>query len=191
MPEDFRFSVKLHRFGTHRKKLLDPSSWAARSLEPVRQLGHRAGPVLLQLPPRWTPRLERLDAALAEIGRLGSPPVAVEVRDPRWLGRDLDAVLSGHGAALVHHDLLRMDALSEPTAGFAFIRFHGPDPDHPYRGSYRSATLRSMASRIVDLVTAGIDVHAFFNNDIGGCTPSDALRLSTAVDDVLSVSPPG
>ena len=193
-PDDFVFCVKLHRFGTHRKKLLDPESWAPRSLEPVRGLGSRAGPVLLQLPPRWKPRLDRLDAALSTLRGLGSRPVAVEVRDERWLGAELDEVLDRHRAVLCHHDLVRglmtTAALRTPAAGFVYLRFHGPDPDHPYHGSYPAATLGRVARRCAELQRDEVDVFAFFNNDVGAAAPVDAKRFAAAARSAAVVSGP-
>ena len=183
VPDDFELCVKLHRFGTHRKKLADPESWVPRALEPALRIGSRAGPVLLQLPPRWRPQLDRLDAALAELRRHGSPPVAVEVRDERWLVLELDGVLAAHSAVLVHHDLLPgvggLDDVGEP---FAFLRFHGPDPANPYHGSYTDERLDSVAGPCAALLDRGVDVHAFFNNDWDAVAPGDALRFAAMVD---------
>jgi uncharacterized protein YecE (DUF72 family) len=196
VPVGFEFCVKLHRFGTHRKRLLDPAGWAPKSVAPVSQLGARAGPVLLQLPPRWRPELGRLDAALTELRRAGAPPVAVEIRDHRWLDADADGgslrdVLVRHGAALCHHDLLPVDGLSEPTAPFVYLRFHGPDPDHPYRGRYPLERLREVAGRCRALLDAGVDVHAFFNNDIGAAAPRDAAAFAAEVSAVPAERPRG
>jgi uncharacterized protein YecE (DUF72 family) len=196
VPTSFRFAVKLHRFGTHRKKLLDPEGWAPRSMEPVRGLGARAGTQLLQLPPRWVPRPDRLDAALHELGRVaprGHRRVAVEVRDERWLDDEVRDVLDRHGAALCLHDLLPgllegratsalarlVDRSGSPP--FAYLRFHGPDRHHPYHGSYDGRTLGPIAHRVAELLAQGIDVEAYFNNDVGAVAPRDALRFRDLV----------
>lgn len=183
VPGDFRFAVKAHRFGTHRKKLIDPEQWAARTVAPALQLGGRRGPLLVQLPPRWQPRLDRLDAALSvladEAPRLRR---VVEVRDPRWLGPELDALLRRHRVASCHHDLLDVDGLSEPTASFVYVRFHGPDRQRPYHGSYGTGRLRPIAARVAELLDAGVDAYAYFNNDVGAAAPADARRFRTMVD---------
>ncbi len=67
-PASFCFAVKGSRYITHRKKLNDPAPALARFMEPVESLGDKLGPILFQLPPRWTcnvPRLTRLSGRAA------------------------------------------------------------------------------------------------------------------------------
>ncbi len=184
--EDFHFAVKLHRFGTHRKKLAEPDGWVPRSIDPIAPLGDRAGSVLLQLPPRWLPRLDRLDRALALLGRRHR--VAVEVRDERRLGDELDDLLAAHGAARVHHDLLPLDPPSPPNAPFEYWRFHGPDRANPYHGHYDGRHLRGVARRVAESLRRGVDVEAYFNNDFDAAAPVDAARFRDQVLDELGVT---
>jgi uncharacterized protein YecE (DUF72 family) len=90
VPDDFRFAVKLHRFGTHRKKLIDPDLWVPRS-----------------------------------------------------------------------------------------------DADHPYHGAYGARRLRPSAGLVGELLSAGVDVHAYFNNDVDANAPLDAARFRDLVVDVV------
>ena len=60
-PASFCFAVKGSRYITHRKKLNDPAPALARFMEPVESLGDKLGPILFQLPPRWTCNVPRLD----------------------------------------------------------------------------------------------------------------------------------
>jgi uncharacterized protein YecE (DUF72 family) len=185
VPSDFRFAVKLHRFGTHRKKLADPESWMERSLSPVVDLGRWVGPVLLQLPPRWRPRLDRLDHCLRVLTAAAPRRRrVVEVRDERWIGEDLVALLRRHRTALCHHDLLDVDGLTAPTAPFVYLRFHGPDPRRPYHGSYGTRRLRPVAEQVAALVAAGVDAYAYFNNDVGAAAPDDARRFRELVEEL-------
>jgi uncharacterized protein YecE (DUF72 family) len=183
---DFHFAVKLHRFGTHRKKLSDPEGWVPRSIDPIASLGRRAGTVLLQLPPRWRPRLDRLDQALATLDRRYR--VAVEVRDERWLGDELDDVLAAHGAVRVHHDLLPVDPPTRAAAPFEYWRFHGPVRDDPYHGRYDGRHLRGAARRVAESLRRGVDVEAYFNNDVDAAAPADAARFREQVLDELGVT---
>ena len=66
-PPGFCYAVKLGRFGTHRKKLLDPAPWLARHLDRVGGLGEHLGPNLVQLPPRWKRCVSSTDGALGEL----------------------------------------------------------------------------------------------------------------------------
>jgi uncharacterized protein YecE (DUF72 family) len=51
------------------------------------------------------------------------------------------------------------------TAGFAYVRLHGPDSDHLYAGSYSEADLRWWAARVREWAAAGHEVSVYFNND--------------------------
>ena len=50
-PPGFRYAVKVNRFITHMKKLLDCEAEVDRFLALARQLGDKLGPLLYQLPP--------------------------------------------------------------------------------------------------------------------------------------------
>jgi uncharacterized protein YecE (DUF72 family) len=178
-PPGFRYAVKVGRFGSHQKKLMDPAPWLARHLERIDLLGEHLGPNLLQLPPRWHRNIERLDDFLTE-----APDHirwAVELRDPTWLHDETYAVLRAHGAALCLHDLLP----GLPwicTTDWTYVRFHGPDAVHrPYAGRYTGRRLRPIADRLGAWMADGTDVYAYFNNDQGAYAWLDARWL----DDVL------
>ena len=79
-PASFCFAVKGSRYITHRKKLKDPSEALARFLEPVESLGTKLGPILFQLPPRWSRNVERLSAFLEALP--SSHRYTFEFRDP-------------------------------------------------------------------------------------------------------------
>lgn len=92
-PAGFRFCPKLPRAISHEGKLVDQADKAAAFIEVMQQLGERLGPMFLQLPPRYSPRLfEDLKAFLeawpAEV-RLG-----VEVRHLDWFESPHDETLN-------------------------------------------------------------------------------------------------
>jgi uncharacterized protein YecE (DUF72 family) len=51
------------------------------------------------------------------------------------------------------------------TAGFVYVRMHGPDDDHLYAGSYTDDSLMWWADRITEWEQLGKDVLVYFNND--------------------------
>ena len=141
-PAGFTYAVKLGAFGSHRMKLRDAGSWLPNHLDRIRRLGPALGPTLVQLPPRWRVDVPRLDDFLAEAGR-AEPPAgaeglrwAVELRERSWLNDAVLDVLRRHDTALCIHDLL-VDHPWERTAGWTYVRFHGPHAvEQPYRGRY-------------------------------------------------------
>ena len=53
-----------------------------------------------------------------------------------------------------------------------------------YEGSYSSEQLRGWAVWLNGQRAAGCDVYAYFNNDVGGQAPRDAVALRRAMQDV-------
>jgi uncharacterized protein YecE (DUF72 family) len=170
VPRGFLFALKFSRFGTHRKKLLDPEGTLAYFFERADALDPRMGPVLVQLPPRWRADPGRLDAFLAAAPRRRD--VAVEVRDPRWLVPDVYAVLRRRGAALCLHDAIP-EHPRELTADFIYLRFHGR-----HEGPrYGAPALRAWAGWLAARCREGLDAYAYFNNDWEAYAPEDAATL--------------
>ena len=176
-PPGFRYAVKVGQYGTHRRKLRDPSTWLANHLDRVDRLGDHLGPNLVQLPPRWHRDVGRLDEFLDAAPR--RIRWAVELRDPSWLHDDVFATLERHGAALCLHDLLP-DHPWLRTTDWAYVRFHGPHAlgHERYVGRYTGRRLWRVADRLGEWLDTGADVHAYFNNDIGGDAWRDATWLS-------------
>lgn len=168
--ENFCFALKFSRYGSHLKRLKDPQATIAAFAKRARRLGATLGPILVQLPPRWSPDVERLSQFLAAAPR--DLRWAVEFRDVQWLRQDVYAVLRHHEAALCIHDLVDHHP-REVTASWVYLRFHG---DH-YGGSYSAQFLAAEARRIASYRARGLDVYAYFNNDLGGHAVRNAVAL--------------
>ena len=81
-PPAFCFAVKGSRYITHRKKLNDPHSALERFIPSAEVLGLKLGPLLFQLPPRWSCNVDRLTAFLEALPK--THRYAFEFRDPTW-----------------------------------------------------------------------------------------------------------
>ena len=173
VPEGFAFAVKASRYLTHVRRLRDPEEPLERLWSRARRLGDRLGPMLYQLPPRWRPNYERLATFLAAIPR--ERPQAVEIRDGRWYGPRLTALLAGADVSLCLHDMAGSAPLPERVGSVVYIRFHGSGTR--YGGAYSPQRLTAWAERIAGWAAEGWPVWAFFNNDIGGHAVRDADRL--------------
>ena len=181
-PPGFLYAVKVGQFVSHRVKLKEPERWLGNHLDRVRRLGAHLGPNLLQLPPRWKRDDPRLDAFLA------AAPCdlrwAVELRDPSWVHDDVFATLERHGAALCLHDLLA-DHPWIRTAGWTYVRFHGPQAlEDRYQGRYTGNRLWRIADRLAPWLEDGVDLYAYFNNDFHGHAVHDALWLRQRLSSV-------
>lgn len=173
-PPGFRYALKFSRYGSHMKKLKDPQDSIGHFLARADRLKAYAGPILVQLPPRWHADPGRLRAFLEAAPRRYR--WAVEMREPSWLSDEIYGVLEDHDAALCIHDMLA-DHPRRLTADWTYVRFHG---DH-YQGSYSEAELEDWAGRIRGWLGDGIDVHAYFNNDEEGHAVRNALDLRERV----------
>lgn len=173
-PRDFVFALKMSRFLTHLKRLHDPHEPVQRFLERADALGAKMGPVLLQLPPRFTARVDLLDAALEQFP--STVRVAVELRDETWFTPETRSVLERHKAALCLADTPRRRQPMWRTASWGFVRFHEGAGAHA--PGYERAVLRRWVARIAETWSGRADVFVYFNNDTAGHAIRDAVTFA-------------
>jgi uncharacterized protein YecE (DUF72 family) len=173
---DFVYAVKASRFLTHMKKLKDPEQPLKLFFSRAHNLGRLLGPVLYQLPPRWTVNLERLTTFLRALPK--NRQHVIEFREPSWYNDNVFARLERYGVGLCLHDM--QGSASGPLAvgPLTYVRFHGTSK---YSGSYDDAALDQWAAWLAERLRAGRPVYAYFNNDVGGHAPRDAVRLREAI----------
>tara|TARA_Y100000588_G_scaffold69186_1_gene70721 strand:+ start:500 stop:1441 length:942 start_codon:yes stop_codon:yes gene_type:complete len=141
-PEHFTFAAKIPRVVSHEKRLVDCQAEMDEFLYAMRGLGHRLGPLLLQL--AYVARgqdarenefgedfLERLSLFLPQLPTQEFR-FAVEIRNGSWLRRELLDLLRQHGVALVLNHYYTMPDLAQTrqrlnpqTADFLYVRFLG------------------------------------------------------------------
>jgi len=172
-PSGFIFAIKASRFLTHMKKLKDPEEPLDRLFSRMRPLKNHLGPVLYQLPPGWKLDRERLEHFLQEL------PAGVrhvlEFRDPSWYADDVKTMLARHGVSLCLHDMRGSATGRERVGPIVYVRFHGTSGH--YNGGYPDDRLGAWAEWLNAQRAEGADVYAYFNNDVGGHAPRDAVTL--------------
>ena len=172
-PRQFEFAVKASRFLTHMKKLKDPEEPVERFFSRARSLGRQLGPVLFQLPPGWKLDLPRLEQFLHALPR--DVRHVIEFREPSWYTEEVYTLLNHHAVALCVHDMPGSASGRTRIGPFLYVRFHGASGR--YDGSYPVGQLESWAEWLGQQMSAGIHVYAYFNNDVGGHAPRNALTL--------------
>ena len=172
-PSDFLYAVKASRFLTHMKKLKDPDEPIHRFFERADELKSRLGPVLYQLPPNWSLDLDRFEKFLAALPR--NHAHAVEFREPSWYDERVYALLREHGVALCLHDMQGSASERIVVGPFIYVRFHFGTSR--YGGKYEDWRLDDWAAWLSARIDEGLSVFAYFNNDVGGHAPRDAVRL--------------
>lgn len=173
VPAGFVFAVKMHRYVTHMKNLLDPQEPVARFMDRVTSLGDKLGPVLIQLPPRWHVNVARLEQFIPALP--AGHRYAFEFRDASWYTEEVAAVLRRADCAFCIHDHASAPAPDRVTADFVYLRFHGPSGR--YTDAYGEEALRRWAERIRAWTARDLDVYAYFNNDHQGYAVNNAQTL--------------
>ena len=174
-PPGFRYAVKVNRYITHMKKLVDCQEEIDRFIALARQLGDKLGPLLYQLPPSLHKDLERLDSFLS---RLPSDlEQVVEFRHMSWYDVEVLALLERHGVGFVAHDLKGVESPRWASGRTAYVRFHGAGGK--YWGRYSDEALLDWTSWGLEQSRNGRSLWCYFNNDIHGHALEDARTLKS------------
>jgi uncharacterized protein YecE (DUF72 family) len=203
-PEDFVFAVKGGRYISHLKRLVDVETPLANFFASgVLALGRKLGPVLWQLPERLAFDAEVLDAFFALLPRTTTEAArlaerhddkvaegralttaehdlpmryALEFRSPTFAVPEAYEVLRRHGVACVLADTAgRWPMVEQVTSDFMYLRLHGDK--ELYASGYSDAALDAWAARCREWQSQGLEVFGYFDNDIKGFAPYDAIRL--------------
>ena len=173
-PPGFLFAIKGSRFITHIKKLKEAEEPLARFFDAALNLGWKLRVVLWQLAPNFPCDSDRLGRFL---DLLDTYPVrnAFEFRHESWLNDEVASLCRQHNAALCMADYPEFLIETPLTADFVYLRRHGHSGT--YTGRYDLQELQRDARRIRDYQASGRDLYIYFNNDIGGYAPQNALEL--------------
>jgi len=176
-PPGFRYAVKVNRFITHMKKLLDCETEVDRFIELARPLENNLGPLLYQLPPSLHKNVQRLDAFLSQLPR--DLDHVIEFRHRSWYDEEVLSVLDRHGIGFVSHDLKGLESPRWASGRTAYVRFHGAGGK--YWGRYSAEALAEWTDWCVEQSRQGRSVWCYFNNDIDGHALEDARALKSII----------
>ena len=176
VPPDFRFTVKLSRLITHRKKL------APRVDEFIFNYMNRIkcfpSTQLAQILCQFPPYLDRDDGRLRRF--ISKLPAAfryvMEFRNKTWLVPQTYETLRERNIGFCIHDYPKLhvpDVVTSPD--IAYVRFHGYRA--LYAGSYPKRVLLAWRDRISKLAEQSGDVFIYFNNDTRAAAIKDARTL--------------
>ncbi len=213
-PETFRFCFKVPKAISHAGQLVDHIDAAREFIRIMSPLGSRLGPMFLQLPPRYSPRLlgdlkTFLEAWPPEV-RLG-----VEVRHLDWFDsphrESLNQLLTDHNMARVVIDTRPIRSLSgekilegsvyqsllearerkpdvpvfqERTADFVFIRYIG----FPELDGNR-ALLGEWANYVSSQLSAGADAFVFCHSPNNLVAPYLCREFHRLVSSDVNIAP--
>jgi uncharacterized protein YecE (DUF72 family) len=200
--DDFVFAVKGGRYITHILRLRNCRAALANFFASgVLTLGPKLGPLLWQLPPtlqydeeavraflRLLPRSTMEAATLAADTTLDSDRTdtvagadrplrhAVEVRHASFDVPSFVELARSEGVAIVVADTAgRYPVIRERTADFTYVRLHGDE--ELYTSGYTAEALERWATEVRGRLDEGLDVYAYFDNDVKVRSPYDAMAL--------------
>jgi uncharacterized protein YecE (DUF72 family) len=137
-PSDFQFALKVPRVITHEKQLRDCEEEVEGFVSSILPLGEKLQSALLQMGYFNRGAFGSLDEFLGVLDAfLGDWPhqkvsLAVEIRNPRWVGPELAELLRGHNTALTLTAQKWMptpaqvaERIDPVTGSFAFVRLIG------------------------------------------------------------------
>src|SRR3982751_4053898 len=176
-PPGFRYAVKVNRFITHMKKLLDCEEAVDNFIALARPLGETLGPLLYQLPPSLKLDLARLETFLQRLPR--DLDHVFEFRNKAWYVPELYALLDRYGVSFCVHDMPGSKTERVAVGPIAYVRFHGGEGK--YWGRYSDEGLLSWTDWLVAQAKEGRPAWAYFNNDIHAHAIHDAQTLKAIV----------
>jgi uncharacterized protein YecE (DUF72 family) len=181
VPPDFRFSAKLPREITHKRRLVDASGPLAAALAEMEALGDKLAILLVQLPPSLAFEPAAAGAFFEDLRNRWERDIACEPRHPSWFDGEADALLAGLRVARVAADPARVPAAAGPGGwpGLVYYRLHGSPV--PYRSSYDDGRLEAYAAR---LAAEAAPAWCIFDNTASSAATADALELQQRVDAV-------
>jgi uncharacterized protein YecE (DUF72 family) len=214
MPTTFRFCPKVPKAISHEGKLMENVERAQEFIDLMRQLGLRLGPMFLQLPPRYSPKLLRdLEGFLAQWPR--DVRLAVEVRHLDWFDAphddSLNRLLTSHNMARVTidtrpiRDLSGEDILAgsvyqsllearerkpdipvvpQRTADFVFVRYIG----HP-EVEVNEPYLAEWGDYLISQLRDGADVYMFCHSPNNFAAPWLCRRVYSQVEKQVDLPP--
>lgn len=174
VPTDFRYVLKIPRFITHRKILLDIQEDLKTFCTSAQLLKEKLGILLLQLAPRTPYDLDRLENVLNHFPN--TKKVAVEFRDPKWFTPETFALLKKFRAIFCTADSPKTRLENIVTSDKAYIRLHGRTKWFDY--NYSTKQLEQIADLANNMHTQGAkEVYIFFNNDMHANAVKNAATL--------------
>ncbi|HKG52910.1 MAG TPA: DUF72 domain-containing protein [Anaerolineales bacterium] len=214
MPSTFRFCPKVPKAISHEGKLMDNVERAREFIKIMSQLGTRLGPMFLQLPPRYSPKLlGDLQAFLALWPR--EVRLAVEVRHLDWFDEphndSLNELLSEHNmarvtidtrpirdlngddilAGSVYQSLLEarerkpdVPVVPKRTSDFIFVRYIG-HPDIEVNNPY----LKEWGNYFIPQLQEGADVYMFCHSPNNLAAPWLCRKLYEQVEKEVDLPP--
>jgi uncharacterized protein YecE (DUF72 family) len=170
-PKEFHFAAKASRLITHYKRLKDCEEALDVYYSRILGLGKKLGPILFQLPPQFARDDDRLIAFLKLLPKKLTH--IFEFRNHTWWHEDVYAILRKNKIGFCAYHKFKEKTPIITTSNHFYMRFHGTAPG--FAGAYNTRQLSNWGKKISE--AGAKEAWIYFNNDVGGHAPQDALKL--------------
>jgi uncharacterized protein YecE (DUF72 family) len=181
VPAEFRFSAKIPRDITHARRLIECEPLIERFVAGPAALGVRAGPLLLQMPPRLAFDAGVVTRFLDTFRRHWAGPLVAEPRHASWFDGEGDALLARFGVGRVAADPAVVPAAAEPggSAEVVYWRLHGSP--RVYYSAYPPAFLADAGARLAVTARSAREVWCILDNTAQGAAAPNALAVLAGI----------
>lgn len=190
VPGHFRFSVKVPKEITHRHRLKDTEPLLEGFLAEVSGLGHKLGPLLVQLPPSLVFERETVQRFLVALRDRVAGPVTFEPRHPSWFAPEPDDLLAAFHTARAAADPPPVPGGFHPGGwcGVRYYRLHGSP--RIYHSAYEDEMIRSVVAALVSDTREASECWCIFDNTASGAATRDALSAISLIEGSQEPTPP-
>ena len=178
-PAVFRFCLKTPRRITHELGLKGAHGLMVEFIDSLHILGEKLGPILIQLPPKYT---QENYSVLSEF--LESLPhtyqYAIEFRHASWYNGKTTNLLSQHRVCWVSSEFPNLPKEIIPTSNFLYFRWIGVNgmyQQHTHERVDKTNELRWWLEAISPISEQVQTVYGFFNNDYAGFAAGTCRRF--------------
>jgi uncharacterized protein YecE (DUF72 family) len=181
VPARFRFAVKMPRAFSHDARLAVDLRAVRGFVDPLRELGDRLGPLLLQLPGSLAFQRGVALRFLDRLRRIHAGPVVVEPRHASWFAAPVARALRERDIGRVAADPARVARAAVPGGahGLEYARLHGSP--RMYYDEYPAAALARLVRRALRGDSRVHERWLMFDNTAHGHAIADALVTQRAL----------
>lgn len=179
VPDHFKFSVKLPKEITHKRRFIDCAEPLDRFLAEATSLGSKLGPILIQLPPSFAYDPDLSEAFFQLIRERHPGPLAFEPRHATWFEPAVEERLVFWRIARVAADPAPVPGAEESGGwdGLRYVRLHGSP-----RIYYSEYTLEFLTDVAAQVARPPVETWVILDNTALGFAARDAVRLAELTD---------
>ena len=174
VPPYFKFSVKLPKEITHKRRFVNVEAELDRFLSEATSLGSKLGPVLIQLPPSFAYDEATARAFFHLLRAKFAGQLVCEPRHESWFARQPNELLVEFRIARVAADPPPAEGAQHPGgwSGLRYFRLHGSP--RIYYSEYPDEFIAQVANAIKNVA---VETWCIFDNTALDFAATDALKL--------------